>query len=194
MRLTARGADGFLMDACAYVTNKKAKHYIGRDQGRDALKVDWREECSRVSPSTRYPWVWCNPPYSRDLIGSFISSALRAVDSGCRVVLLVKHDTSTQWWAEMEMSGRMEFVAPIVGSRLRWVHPETGQPVGGSGTFCSVLVELSPFPVYNGPIRWPLAIDRSAGTVSCGRAGESDVHSIDELSARFAERREGWDT
>lgn len=67
---------------------------------RDGLNSDW--------PSTK---VFINPPYSKPL--PWIERAIIESKKGKIVALLVKHDSSTQWWAKLHEAGG--HFLPIMG-------------------------------------------------------------------------------
>jgi hypothetical protein len=88
----------------------------------DGLKQDW------------YGHVWLNPPYHRDLVGSFVEKLVREYTSG-RVraaILLVNNITDTEWFDAVVRScasicfthGRIQFLLPN-GQQMDT--PPTGQ-------------------------------------------------------------------
>jgi hypothetical protein len=75
--------------------------------------------------------IFINPPYSKPL--PWIERAICEYKKGKTVVLLVKHDSSTQWWAKLHEAGA--HFLPILG-RLRFNN-------GGPAPFPSILAVLS---------------------------------------------------
>jgi hypothetical protein len=88
---------------------------------RDGLVSDWLGER-----------VFVNPPYSRQL--PWVERAIAESKKGKTVVLLVKHDSSTVWYAKLCEAGA--HFLPIIG-RLHFNN-------GGAAPFPSVLAVLAP--------------------------------------------------
>jgi len=76
--------------------------------------------------------VFVNPPYRRPL--PWIEKAIVESKKGKTIVLLVKHDSSTQWWAKLHEAGA--HFLPLLGR----LHFNGGAPA----PFPSVLVILYP--------------------------------------------------
>ena len=76
--------------------------------------------------------IFVNPPYSRPL--PWIEKAIMESKKGKTVALLVKHDSSTRWWAKLHEAGA--HFLPLLG-RLHF----NG---GAAAPFPSVLVILYP--------------------------------------------------
>lgn len=72
---------------------------------RDGLNSDWVGDK-----------IFVNPPYSRPL--PWILKAIAESRKGKIVALLVKHDSSTEWWAKLHEAGA--YFLPIMG-RLQFV-------------------------------------------------------------------------
>jgi hypothetical protein len=64
----------------------------------DGLDVDWVD---RSLPHNGK--VFVNPPYSKPK--PWVEKAIRAAAEGCTVVMLLKHDTSTKWYALLHEAG-----------------------------------------------------------------------------------------
>ena len=92
------------------------------DYIKDGLELPW---------SQYHDQIFVNPPYSNPL--PWVEKAImeRALNP-CVIVMLLKHDSSTQWWAKLHEAGAR--FLPIMG-RLRY---HTGKPA----PFPSVLVIL----------------------------------------------------
>ena len=83
------------------------------------------------------PWgdrTFVNPPYSRPM--PWIQKAIIEARQGKRIVLLLKHDSSTEWWRKLHEAGA-HFFAYI--GRMHF----SG---GGPAPFPSVLVMLPAAP------------------------------------------------
>lgn len=88
----------------------------------DALKIPW---------SQYHDQIFINPPYSNPL--PWVEKAILERElNPCVIVMLLKHDSSTKWWAKLHEAGAR--FLPIIG-RLRH---ETPTPA----PFPSVLVIL----------------------------------------------------
>lgn len=74
--------------------------------------------------------TYCNPPYSDPL--PWVKKAILEAGKGKRVVLLLRHDSSTEWWRLLHE--RSAFFLAVIG-RLHF----SG---GGRANFASVLVLL----------------------------------------------------
>lgn len=88
----------------------------------DGLELDW----------SSYDKVFVNPPYSNPL--PWVRKAISSRREGQVIVMLLRHDSSTQWWRELHEAGA-RFLA-IIG-RLQY-----GDGTGYSSS-PSVLVVLS---------------------------------------------------
>ncbi len=67
---------------------------------RDGLKSDWMGDR-----------IFLNPPYSKPL--PWIEKAIAEHKKGKTIALLVKHDSSTKWWAMLHETGA--YFLPIMG-------------------------------------------------------------------------------
>lgn len=125
----------FKIDAAADAKSALCSEYFGLDNGRDALKMEWR-------PS-RY---WLNPPYGRDggdmlywieyvidqinkwpRLETQQHSALDAING---TGFLVPVAAGTRWWRMMaEHAGRTSLIGP---SRVPFINPDTGLEVKGN--------------------------------------------------------------
>ena len=91
----------------------------------DGLATDWKEN------------TFVNPPYSNP--APWIDKAIKESYKGNVIALLVKHDSSTQWWAKLHEAGA--HFLPLMG-RLSF---NGGKPA----PFPSVLVILYQFALNN---------------------------------------------
>jgi hypothetical protein len=87
---------------------------------KDGLTREWRDPC------------YVNPPYSDP--DPWVSKAIEEVGKGKRVVMLLRHDSSTRWWSKLHEAGAL--FSAIMG-RLQF--SDTGKPA----PFASVLVFLN---------------------------------------------------
>jgi len=71
----------------------------------DGLELDW----------SSYDKVFVNPPYSKPL--PWVRKAISTRREGQVIVMLLRHDSSTQWWRELHEAGA-RFLA-IIG-RLQY--------------------------------------------------------------------------
>ena len=85
----------------------------------DALKIDWKDK------------TYVNPPYSNPL--PFVLKAIEENKKGKRIVMLLRMDTSTKWFRELQEAGA-KFL--WINGRLRF---NTGKPAN----FPSMLVVLT---------------------------------------------------
>lgn len=109
----------FVLDACATELNAKAPVYI--NESVDALRVDrWPVEGDGAHA------VWCNPPYS-DVMPWVDKAAEQAERYGTTTVMLLKFDTSTTWFERLYEVAQI--ISPIIGGRVQFVHPVTGERV-----------------------------------------------------------------
>ena len=94
---------------------------------KNGLLTDWAQESLPHNGK-----VFVNPPYSNPM--PWVTKAIDAVDDGCIVVMLLKHDSSTRWYMKLNEAGAM--FLPI---HRRLYHRQRKQ-----ASFPSVLVVLTP--------------------------------------------------
>jgi phage N-6-adenine-methyltransferase len=93
---------GFQLDAAASGWNAKCGDYY--DEEDDALRQDW----------SGFPSIWCNPPFSADLIGRFVAKAVEAAEKGSTVVLLLPSWPGYDWYQELKRRGQMrDVIGPV---------------------------------------------------------------------------------
>jgi len=85
----------FTLDVCANRNNAKCRKYFTKKQ--DGLKQKWTGTC------------WCNPPYGIE-IAKWVQKAYDSSLQGTTVVCLVPSATSTRWWHNYAMKGKIEFI------------------------------------------------------------------------------------
>lgn len=111
--------DRWLYEGLAFETWFDPCPLFGDEWFGDGLEMDW-PDCTYV-----------NPPYSKPM--PWVEKAIKESQLGKRIAMLVKHDSSTQWWAKLHEAGAR--FLPIMG-RLKY-----GTNAGA--TFPSVLVILN---------------------------------------------------
>ena len=119
----------------------------GEDADLDAAASPENTLCERFFSEDRsafdYPWrastVWCNPPYSRSLLGSFIQRAISQLKAHhcAKVIMLLPARTDTQWFKSLVEAGAS--IVFITG-RLNFGGPNTNYYT--SAPFPSVVVCL----------------------------------------------------
>ena len=101
-QVRALTGQGFQLDAAACEWNAKCARYF--DEEMDALKQDW----------SAWATVFCNPPFSAQLISKFAAKALEAADKGSTVVLLLPSWPGYPWFQELKRRGRMQdIIGPV---------------------------------------------------------------------------------
>lgn len=129
--------------------HKGNDEYVTPDWIKNGLFPDWHDPCPLSKglvkcDGLRSDWVgakiFVNPPYSQPL--PWIEKAIAEFRKGKTVVLLLKHDSSTVWWARLHEAGA--YFLPIMG-RLQFVTRQ-GRRKGrkAAAPFPSVLVVLYP--------------------------------------------------
>ncbi len=123
----------FDVDGAATQRNSVAATYFGPDhlaiERRNALKSDdWFQQMGRSA--------WLNPPYSKIAgpLDEWVKKAIEQGQRGQEVVMLVKSDTSTQWFKRAwENSNSCVFLRPRVTHTLGGL--TQGTPPWGSVLF-----------------------------------------------------------
>ena len=83
--------DGIWFDPCPIDWNP--------DTHTDGLTIDWqRKEITHL-----YQGTFVNPPYSNPL--PWVKKAIETYENGGTVVLLLKHDSSTEWYRLLHEAG-----------------------------------------------------------------------------------------
>jgi len=106
----------FEWDAAASAVNHKCPHY-------------WTQENSALDrPGGWEPLrYFCNPPYSKPNIPSFIEAAIEASQNGALVVMLLPCDTGTVWYQDLvetyamevrKLRGRIRFEGATQGAKF----------------------------------------------------------------------------
>jgi len=69
------------------------------DKHIDGLLVDWTHMC-KIWDKTG---VFVNPPYSNPIV--WVKKSIEESKKGITVVMLLKHDSSTEWWRLLHETG-----------------------------------------------------------------------------------------
>lgn len=122
----------FDFDGCATEKDSLCAEWIG-DGGRysdllaESLPGDLLEAVAeRCTCPLR---IFVNPPYSN--VAPFLKQAKRICDAGHLVVMLLNNDKSTRWYQDLIHNVANE-VIDIVGGRVNFLHPVTGEEVKGN--------------------------------------------------------------
>ncbi|WGE08994.1 DNA N-6-adenine-methyltransferase [Glaesserella parasuis] len=132
------------IDGTAFLSNKVCGHWIGK-------LLDGEESFSHVAddflaedlPEFLSNWgsgshsIFVNPPYSD--VTPFIKQAKRLRDAGHTVVMLLNNDKSTQWY-QNHIHNVANEVIDIIGGRIAFVHPITGEEIKGNSKGQMVVV------------------------------------------------------
>ena len=123
-----------------------AFHVDGCANEKNALCLSWIGEGSPLGSDfldtkTPYPYshmrFYVNPPYSD--VTPFLKAAKELRDKGHLVVMLLNNDKSTQWY-QNHIQGVANEVIDIVGGRIAFIHPVTGQEIKGNSKGQMVVV------------------------------------------------------
>ncbi len=140
----------FVLDACASHENHKCKHYFTIED--DALIQDWH-------PFKR---VWMNPPYDsmsvRGRLTKWVEKAHNEARKQCVVVCLLPASTSTRWWHDHVLRGRVRYIK----GRLKYSDGK------GQASFSSAIVIFS---------TWHMLV-RSAMETLGGRGHIRDLYAL----------------
>jgi phage N-6-adenine-methyltransferase len=120
---------GFRLDAAACEWNAKCNSYI--DERTDTLRQDW----------SKWPTIFCNPPYNAALISQFATKAVEAAEKGSTIVLLIPAWPGYPWFQDLKRRGRVQdILGPVAFER-----PDGSRFVLNNGRgFSLVAVTLGP--------------------------------------------------
>lgn len=130
----------FDIDAAADIDNHLCDVWFGPGSrfNEDALAVPWGSDA---------PYrVYCNPPYSRGMVGRFVAKAVAEARAGRSVTtLLIPAWTDSEWWERFVWDaarGRFRPGAEVqfLRGRVRFFRPDGTR--AGSPTFASVVVTI----------------------------------------------------
>ncbi|MGV3058060.1 DNA N-6-adenine-methyltransferase [[Pasteurella] aerogenes] len=135
----------FLLDGCATAENCVIEsrldfpvcHFIGKGS---SIAEDFLQEDLASRLRAEYfigASIFVNPPYSN--VTPFIQQAKRLRDEGFTVVMLLNNDKSTQWYQQYIHNVANE-VIDIIGGRIAFVHPVTGEEINGNSKGQMVVV------------------------------------------------------
>lgn len=117
----------FDIDGCATEENNLSYHYIGKDGiAEDFLTFDPLDLIA-VLEFCNFT-IFVNPPYSNPL--PFVERAAELKKQGFLVAMLLPADKSTKWYQVIQDNATE--VIDIVGGRINFLHPETGEEVKGN--------------------------------------------------------------
>lgn len=138
------------IDGCASYRNKLCKKWIGmapaygdrNNIANDFLSNNLIKALNDYADSTYgyKPSIFVNPPYSNPL--PFVSRAAELRKAGYLVVMLLPADKSTKWYQVIQDNATE--VIDIIGGRLSFLSPETGEEVKGNNKGSMVAV-FDPF-------------------------------------------------
>ncbi|WP_439259504.1 DNA N-6-adenine-methyltransferase [Lonepinella sp. BR2930] len=129
----------FHLDGCANGKNALCPDWIGPD-GRfpDFLADDLLDKLlDVVVDKGELLRIFVNPPYSD--VTPFLKQSKKLRDAGYLVVFLLNNDKSTQWY-QQHIHNVANEVIDIVGGRLAFIHPVTGEEVKGNSKGQMVVV------------------------------------------------------
>lgn len=119
----------FNVDACANAENALCAEFF-----TEQLDITRPDIQALVPVGSR---VWMNPPYSNPT--PFVQAAIDLMQHrDCTVVMLLPADKSTRWFS-LALSAATE-VCDIVGGRINFLHPLTGEEVKGNNKGSMILV------------------------------------------------------
>lgn len=141
----------FDLDGCASYQNALCCHYIGEPAPEDlddaentSIAPDFladdlfdkllEEVVERCHAPLR---IFVNPPYSN--VTPYLKRAKALRDAGHLVVMLLNNDKSTQWYQNHVHQVANE-VIDIVGGRINFLHPVSGEEVKGNSKGQMVVV------------------------------------------------------
>lgn len=120
-------------DAAASHANHRCPDYATKDGTFVTIRDEWGKLCPGRTAQANdldgltVPWrglrVFVNPPYSRGMIEKFVDKAIAERDNAEIIVMLVKVDTSTEWWRKLSAHAHVEFLG-----RVRYLD-ENGGPL-----------------------------------------------------------------
>lgn len=147
----------FDIDGCATYENALTYRYIGKPAPEDYEYPDespWGEKypiaadflgedlferlLDVVAETCSFPLrIFVNPPYSD--VTPYLKRAKELRDAGHLVVMLLNNDKSTKWY-QNHIHGVANEVIDIVGGRINFLHPVTGEEIKGNSKGQMVVV------------------------------------------------------
>lgn len=133
----------FHLDGCANEHNAMCHRWIGKGShiAEDFLADDLLDRLiDEVVEQGELLRIFVNPPYSNPL--PFVQRAVELMKAGYLVVMLLPADKSTKWYKVIQDNATE--VIDIIGGRINFIHPETGEEVKGNNKGSMVAV-FDPF-------------------------------------------------
>ncbi|WP_249961113.1 phage N-6-adenine-methyltransferase [Histophilus somni] len=133
----------FHLDGCANEHNSLRHRWIGEGSSvaTDFLADDLFDRLiDEVVEQAELLRIFVNPPYSNPL--PFVQRAVELMKAGYLVVMLLPADKSTKWYKVIQDNATE--VIDIIGGRINFIHPETGEEVKGNNKGSMVAV-FDPF-------------------------------------------------
>lgn len=131
----------FHFDGCANKSNSLCERWIGigsefaedflTENLSDKLSEHWNIKSFRI---------FVNPPYSNPM--PFVQRATELMKAGHLVVMLLPADKSTKWYKIIQDNATE--VIDIIGGRINFIHPETGEEAKGNNKG-SMIAVFDPF-------------------------------------------------
>ncbi|MDG6894545.1 phage N-6-adenine-methyltransferase [Volucribacter amazonae] len=119
----------FDVDGCASKENALCERYLEDDGNGGFLTFDPNDyEPPEYGYLFRPSAIFVNPPYSNPL--PFVQRATELKQQGYLVVMLLPADKSTKWYGIINEQATE--VIDIIGGRINFVHPLTGEEVKGN--------------------------------------------------------------
>lgn len=100
--------------------------YWNPDEHINGLLTDWVHESYEHNGR-----IFVNPPYSNP--SAWVDKSIEAWQEGCTVFLLLRHDSSTDWYRRLHE----------VGAHMMMINKRLKHQTGRSANFASVLFVLS---------------------------------------------------
>ncbi|OOF50728.1 phage N-6-adenine-methyltransferase [Rodentibacter trehalosifermentans] len=119
----------FNVDGCANSRNALCSYFV--TEAMDFLEFNCYTVNSRI---------FVNPPYSDPM--PFVKRAAELMAQGHLVVMLLPADKSTKWYKVIQENATE--VIDIIGGRINFLHPVTGQEVKGNNKG-SMMAVFDPF-------------------------------------------------
>ena len=118
-----------------------------------ALFDGWHDPCPPFGAQDtlrgywNHPRVYVNPPYSSP--APWVAKAIRTASQGNTVAMLLKHDSSTQWYNQLKEAGA-RFL--MIEGRLNYKSLADEGKTCHASPFPSVIAILAPIEAYTPPL------------------------------------------
>lgn len=139
----------FDIDGCASYGNALTRRYIGKPENVAEIELDKKhciapdflgeELLAEIAFETDClpVRIFVNPPYSD--VTPYLKRAKELRDAGHLVVMLLNNDKSTKWY-QNHIHNVANEVIDIVGGRINFIHPITGEEIKGNSKGQMVVV------------------------------------------------------